>query len=42
MRLFTTLNEAEENFKMPSMEEIDSGQGMVTLYRVAFSDQLYI
>ena len=40
MRLFTTLNEAEENFKMPSMEEIDSGQGMVTLYRVAFSDQL--
>lgn len=40
MRLFTTLNEAEENLKMPSMEEIDSGQGMVTLYRVAFSDQL--
>lgn len=42
MRLFveSIVNEEEGNFKMPSMEEIDSGQGMPTLYRVAFTDQL--
>ena len=43
MKLFTEskiLYEAEENFKMPSMQQIDSGAGMVTLYRVAFKNQL--
>lgn len=40
MKLFTKLNESEDNFNIPTMEELDSGQGMVTLYRVAFSDQL--
>lgn len=43
MKLFTNhilLKESEDGFKMPSMEEIDNNQNMVTLYRVAFSDQL--
>lgn len=34
------MNNDEALYKMPSMEEIDSGQGMPTLYRVAFKNQL--
>ena len=43
MKIFTSsrfLNESYGGFKMPSMDEIDSGYGMPTLYRVAFKDQL--
>jgi len=43
MKLFTEskiLYEEEGNYKMPSMQEIDNGAGMVTLYRVAFKNQL--
>ena len=43
MKIFTEskiLCEEEENYKMPSMQEIDNGSGMVTLYRVAFKNQI--
>ena len=34
------MNDESTAYRMPSMEEIDSGQGMPTLYRVAFKNQL--
>lgn len=43
MKLFTEskmLYEEDGNYKLPSMQEIDNGTGMTTLYRVAFKNQL--